>query len=222
MLTKIKIPEKIINNINKDIYYVLTGLFKNKINNHEKIFNFLKKNKKFRPQVFDLLNMLPILGYVNYEIQKKLKEKILNSFLVNWTYPQIRLDYSHSSKFLAPAHLDKWILDKEKKGYIVWIPLNKPGSPILVSETNRVSQVVKNIYWNLEAKTNGKFKKEFVKFGEGLIFDESLLHKSADSEESRITLQLRFEEIKYNKFERSVTQKINEKTLAYWKKKFDL
>ena len=119
-------------------------------------------------------------------------------------------------KSFAKINLFLNVLKKNKDGLH-----NIQSNTILVKLFDKIK--IKKINKKKDLITfNGKFKKEFVKFGEGLIFDESLLHKSADSEESRITLQLRFEEIKYNKFERSVTQKINEKTLAYWKKKFDL
>ena len=125
MIKTIKISNRLLNLVNKDIYYVLSNLFKKKIHNHEMIFNFLRKNIKYRSQIFDMLNMLPILNYVSYEIGEQIKKKYLKKFLLNWNYPQIRLDDITSEKFKAPAHKDKWILNKNKKGYIVWIPLNQ-------------------------------------------------------------------------------------------------
>ena len=56
-------------------------------------------------------------------------------------------------------------------------------------------------------------------YGNALIFDPDLLHKSDSPNNSRITLQLRYEEIQPNNFRRSVTQKVDPKVLQYWKKK---
>ena len=57
-----------------------------------------------------------------------------------------------------------------------------------------------------------------IKYGEALIFDPDLLHKSDKPKYSRITLQLRYEEIKSKDFRRSVTQKVDEKVLPFGKK----
>jgi hypothetical protein len=60
--------------------------------------------------------MLPILGWINYEIQKKTIERKNFIFpFINCTYLDISLGCSHSSKFLAPADLNKKMLDSNKK-----------------------------------------------------------------------------------------------------------
>ena len=110
------ISKKILNQINTEVFIALETLFKKKIKSHDDIFEFLRKYPSYRSQVFDLVNMLPVLCYVNYEIKKFLEKKVIKKTLVNWTYAQIRLDDVLSKKFSAPAHKDRWIIDKNKKG----------------------------------------------------------------------------------------------------------
>ena len=213
----IKISKKLIDLVNKDIFISLTCIFGKKITSHKDIFLNLNRQPKLRPQVFDILNMLPVLNLINFEIKKIIEKKIAKSFLINWTYPQIRVDDTLSKKFSAPPHKDRWIIDKNKKGYVVWIPLKKEGSSLLVAEKERTKKIVKNDYWGLEATGSSKFKKKKIKFGDALIFGPDLLHKSDNPKNSRITLQLRYEEIYNKNFRRSVTQKVDHKVLKYWK-----
>ena len=129
----IKIPKRLLEKVNKDIFISLSNLFGKKINNHNEIFKYLKKNPEFRSSIFDLLNMLPALSFINYEIKNIIEKKFSDNFLVNWTYPQIRLDDIASTKFMAPAHKDRWIINEKKKGYVAWMPLKKDGSSLLVA-----------------------------------------------------------------------------------------
>jgi hypothetical protein len=219
MIKNITIPQKLLSIVNKDIFQALTDLFGIKFKNHADIFRILRKNPNYRSQIFDLINMLPALNLINYEIKKKLEKNILKKTLINWTYPQIRFDDILSKKFSAPAHKDRWVIDKDKTGYIVWIPLKKGGANLLVAENDQTKKIKVHNYWDLEAKGSTKFKKTKVEFGKGLLFDADLLHKSSATTDSRITLQLRYEEITRNKiFRRSVNQKIDPKVLKYWKK----
>jgi hypothetical protein len=217
MIKYIKIPNKLLSIVNKDIFYALTDLLGKKVKSHKEIFDILKKNPNYRSKIFDLINMLPVLYYINYEIKIILEKNFINKTLINWTYPQIRLDDILSKKFKAPAHKDRWIIDKNKTGYIVWIPLKKEGASLLVAKQDKTKKIVPNSYWGLEAKGPTKFIGKKIEYGKGLLFDADLLHKSSDLKDSRITLQLRFEEILKKDFRRSVTQKVDRKTLEYWK-----
>lgn len=215
----IKIPRRLLKIVNQDIFISLTKLFEKKISNHEEIFVTLKKKPELRSSIFDLLNMLPVLNFIDYEIKKILEKKFTNKFLINWTYPQIRLDDILSKGYKAPAHKDRWIIDKKKKGFVAWIPLKKNGSSLLIAKEDKTEKIIKNKYWGLEAIGPTKFIRKKIKYGEALIFDPDLLHKSDNPKYSRITLQLRYEEISKNTFIRTVTQKVDTKILKYWKKK---
>ncbi len=214
----IKIPKKLLNTVNQDIFKSLSALFEKKISNHDEIFVTLKKRPELRSSIFDLLNMLPVLNYINYEIKNILEKKFSNKFLVNWTYPQIRLDDVLSKNYKAPAHKDRWIIDKKKKGLVAWMPLKKNGSSLLIAKSDKTKKIIRNKYWGLEAIGPTKFIRKKIKYGEALIFDPDLLHKSDNPKYSRITLQLRYEEISKNIFTRTVTQKVDSKILRYWKK----
>ena len=218
MFSTIKIPLKLINAVNKDILLVLTKFFNKKIENQNEIFKVLRSNPKYRSQVFDLLNMLPILNYINFEMKKILEKKIIKKTLINWTYPQIRLDDTLSKDFIAPPHKDRWILDKDKVGYVIWIPLKKEGSNLLIGKVDKTKRIKKNSYWGLEAVGPTKFIKKKIYYGTGLLFDADILHKSDNHKSSRITLQLRYEEIKTKNFRRSVTQKVDSEVLKFWKR----
>jgi len=217
MSSIINIPLKLLEIVNKDIYLALEKLFNKKFNNQNEIFKFLRLNPNYRSQVFDLLNMLPVLNHIDYEIKKILEKKVVKKMLINWTYPQIRLDDILSKKFSAPAHKDRWILDKDKKGYVVWIPLKKNGSNLLIAKKDETKKIKRNSYWGLEAVGPTKFFKKKINYGTGLLFSADNLHKSDLAKKSRITLQLRYEEIKSKNYRRSVTQKTDEKVLKYWK-----
>ncbi len=219
MFKIIKIPKILIKSVNRDILICLSKLFDKQILNQDEIFVFLRKNPKFRPQVFDILNMLPILSHINFQVKEIIEKKISKKFLINWTYPQIRLDDTLSKKFSAPAHKDRWIIDKNKKAYIAWIPLKKSGSSLLIVNKEKTKKNVSNNYWGIEAIGPNKFSRKIINYGNALIFDPDLLHKSDSPNNSRITLQLRYEEIQPNNFRRSVTQKVDPKVLQYWKKK---
>ena len=153
------------------------------------------------------------------KLKKNWKKKIINKTLLNWTYPQIRFDDISSKKYSAPAHKDRWVIDRDKKGYIVWIPLLKEGASLLIAKSDRTKKIIKNNYWGLEAVGPSKFTKKKIKFGEALLFDADTLHKSSNAKKPRITLQLRYEEISKKNFKKSVIQKINPDVLKYWKKK---
>ena len=108
-------------------------------------------------------------------------------------------------------------MDKDKKGYVVWIPLKKNGSNLLIAKKDETKKIKRNSYWGLEAVGPTKFFKKKIHYGTGLLFSADNLHKSDIAKNSRITLQLRYEEIKTKNYRRSVTQKIDEKVLIHWK-----
>ena len=146
MLSTINIPLKLLEIVNKDIFLTLSKFFNKELKSQNEIFKFLRLDPSYRSQVFDLLNMLPVLNYIDYEIKKILEKKIIKKTLINWTYAQIRLDDILSKNFIAPAHKDRWILDKDKIGYVVWIPLKKEGSNLLIAKKDKTKKIKRNSY----------------------------------------------------------------------------
>ena len=216
MFKIIKLPSKLLKEIQKETLLITKIILNKKFSDFNEKFFLELKNPKKRSKLFDALNMVLCLQGLNYNIsnylQKNIKKKI-----INWTYPQIRIDGDFAKKFSAPLHVDKWILDAKLKGFVVWFPINKKGSSLLISKKKNISNIVRDKYWNIKSNTKTYYNKINVKYGNALIFDESVAHKSSEGE-NRVTVQLRYHILNKYFNERSVNQKINPKVLSYWKK----
>lgn len=218
MFKKFKISKKLINQISKETVIVFSKVANKKVNKLDNsFFDKLENNKKLQSKIFDLFNMLPILHKAHYEIANYLENKLKKKVLT-WTYPQIRIDMSANNIYSAPSHQDKWILDKDLKGYIVWFPITKYTSSILISKQKTPGKIEHDSYWGIKfSEDKYSFKKINVKYGEAIIFDESLIHKSVE-QQNRLTVQCRYH-IFSKKFKvRAVQQKITQEILDYWKK----
>ena len=192
MFKKFKISKKLIDEIANEAVKAYSKVINKKINKLDYyFFDKLENNKKLQSKIFDLFNMLPILHKTHYEIanyiEKQFKKKVLT-----WTYPQIRIDRSDNNIFSAPPHQDRWILDRNLKGYVVWFPITKHTSSILISKRKNPGKVEHDSYWGMKfSEENYNFEKINVKYGEAIIFDEALIHKSAE-QQNRITVQCRY------------------------------
>ena len=218
MIKIYNIDRKYLRIIIRDVNFISSKILNKKIRSIEDIFQELFKSKK-RSQLFDALNMIISLQFLNYNF-KKILEKKLKVNLLNWTYPQIRIDGDFAKNFSSPLHLDRWILGRNKKGFIVWIPINKKGSNLLISKKNNLRKIRKNTYWGLEAKDNLKLEKIHVPFGKALIFDEKTVHKSDNFNNNRVTIQLRYEIANFKNFKRSINQVIDKNVKKYWTSKY--
>lgn len=214
MLKKIKISNQILRKITDEAYSTSSVVLGKKIKNFDKKFFSLIKNKKNRSRVFECFNMLIALNFANYEIYNKIKKKIKKNLII-WTYPQVRLDGSFSNKFLSPLHKDEWVLDKNKKGYVVWFPINSDGGSLLISKNNKERKYKKDNYWGIKCTNEENLEEIKINYGEGLLFDKNILHKSKMNQ-NRITVQFRFEEINSNFLKKSVTQVIDNEVRKYW------
>jgi hypothetical protein len=223
MLKIIKIEKNILKVLKKDLLQISSKGNKT-FKNIESIIELVSRGKKFRQNIFDGSNMMSSLGFASFKISQKL-EKIFNVKLVNWTYPQVRIDGPFSKNFSTPIHKDAWVLDKNKTGFTFWFPLNEKGGSIYFSKNksfNKKKFKIKNHhYWYQQIIGDIKFKKYFIKHGEGLIFSQEEIHKS-DPMSSRLTVQFRFEKLNNIKnFKRSASQVFNKQVLKYWKTKIN-
>ena len=149
---------------------------------------------------------------------KKKSWKNYKKKIINWTYPQIRLDGKFAKNFAAPLHVDKWILHPKKKGYTIWFPLNKNGGSLLISNKKKINKIISDKYWNLKGlDENLNFKKININFGQALLFDQSLIHKSL-SQQNRISVQFRYEVLTKNFNKRTVNQVVDPEVLKFWRK----
>jgi len=217
MNKKIKINKRNLDLLKKDCFEVASIIFKKKLDEFNNDFYKKLKNKNLRSKIFDCFNMCLSLQLINYEISKTI-EKLIKKKIINWTYPQIRVDGTFANDFSAPPHKDGWILNKDKKGYVVWFPINKNGASLLLSNKNTTKNIIKDKYWGMKAIDDLNYEEVYLKYGEALIFDKNLLHKSKINQ-NRITVQCRFEEFN-NKFKkRSVNQVIDPEVKKYWENK---
>jgi len=212
------IKKKILNEHHKEALLLSSKILgKSFIDFDEKFFQLLI-NSQLRSKMFDLLNMSISLQSLNYVICKKLEKKFREKF-INWTYPQIRIDGKFAKKFSAPIHKDKWILDKNKKGYTVWFPLNKSGGSLLVSKDEKMKKIIADKYWGIKCiDKNIIFEKVNLKYGEFLIFDSETIHKSV-ANQNRISVQFRYEVLNKNFKKKTVNQVISNDVKKYWLKK---
>ena len=97
MLKIIKIEKNILKVLKKDLLQISSKGNKT-FKNIESIIELVSRGKKFRQNIFDGSNMMSSLGFASFKISQKL-EKIFNVKLVNWTYPQVRIDGPFSKNF---------------------------------------------------------------------------------------------------------------------------
>ena len=176
-------------------------------------------------KTFNIINSGIILSQITPEFLKFddfISFQITNPLL--WTYPQLRIDCDANKSFSAPWHKDGWILGENLKGIVVWLPVSADGGSLqLLQNTNDLEcKVIKNNYWGLEADfkdqdLNPYLKNIHVKYGQALVFDENVLHRSFPIRKGQLTLQLRYFNLHENNFYRPAVQKITEPVMEFQK-----
>lgn len=215
-----KIKNKDLIQINKDIKYCTELILKKKIKSLDSVFTHLSKQKKLSRPLFECLNVLPSLLKAQFDFKKYLPTILRKKALV-WTYPQIRIDGNVNEKFLSPLHKDKWILNSNKKGIILWFPINENGASLYVSKNKVLKKLKSHSYWGIQSKDKIDLKKIKVNFGYGIIFDQDQIHKSVEYE-NRITIQLRYEFYNDKNYKKTINQVIDKNITNFWLKKFKL
>ena len=89
------------------------------------------------------------------------------------------------------------------------------GGSLLISKNNKERKYKKDNYWGIKCTNEENLEEIKINYGEGLLFDKNILHKSKMNQ-NRITVQFRFEEINSNFLKKSVTQVINNDVRKYW------
>lgn len=143
----------------------------------------------------------------------------VNSFLKNpmlWTYPQLRIDCDANKVFSAPYHKDGFILGDKLKGIIIWLPVSSEGGSLQIVTKEGETLIERNESWGLECNCkNHKTENIKINYGEALIFDESLIHKSQPIDSGQVTLQLRYFEPSSKAFYRPVVQKSSDEVIEF-------
>jgi len=156
---------------------------------------------------FEVINSSIVLSKITcQDLDIKINDFLNNSML--WTYPQIRIDCDANKQFSAPLHKDGFILGDKLKGIIIWLPISSDGGSLEVILDEGQTIIKRNENWGLECICNDyKSKKISINYGEALIFDENVIHRSCPKENGQVTLQLRYFEPSSEFFYRPVVQK---------------
>ena len=143
----------------------------------------------------------------------------LNTFLKNsmlWTYPQLRIDCDANKAFSAPFHKDGFILGDKLKGIVIWLPISCEGGSLQIVTKEGETFIERNESWGLVCKCeNHQTENIKINYGEALIFDESLIHKSQPLNTGQVTLQLRYFEPSSDFFYRPVVQKSSDEIIKF-------
>ena len=203
MIKLMDFDTSVIKPVREEALNIVRIILKKKLTKIEDIFKYINNPKK-RSRLFDSLNMMISLQGFNCEILKFLKKKNKIKNFINWTYPQIRLDGGFAKK-----------LDKNKNGIIVWTSLNENGSSLLIAKNKKIKKLKRHSYWGIESLDKIEMEKVYVNYGQILIFDKKVFHKTPP-DENRITVQLRYEKIDQNFKTRTINQVVDPKIRKYW------
>ena len=166
-------------------------------------------------ELFDLFNSCGNVLGGHLSVQNAYIKDVFSKPVI-WGYPNVRIDKISRSEYVAPPHLDEWILFNENKGIVAWFPLFSDGF-LKIYDYQGELNVIKDDYWGLKAKNIGDFKynEQVVKRGNVLFFRSDVLHESSlkiNADKVRVSIQYRYiDSSDYkNSFKRPVTQKISD------------
>jgi hypothetical protein len=165
-------------------------------------------------ELFDILNSCGNVLGGHLTIQDNYIKEVFDKPLI-WTYPNVRIDKKSRSNYIAPPHLDEWILFNKNRGIVVWFPLFSDGFLKIYDGYDKI-KVVKDSYWGLKAENTNSYKvnEQLIKRGQVLFFRSDLLHESSlniDEEKVRLSIQYRYHDLNsYPKpFKRTIIQNIS-------------
>jgi hypothetical protein len=164
---------------------------------------------------FEIINSSIVLSKITFsDLGINLNTFLQSSML--WTYPQLRIDCDANKAFSAPFHKDGFILGDKLKGIVIWIPISSEGGSLQIVTREGETLIERNKIWGLECKCeNHQTENIKISYGEALIFDESLIHKSQPLNTGQVTLQLRYFEPSLDFFYRPVVQKSSDEIIKF-------
>ncbi|MPZ11545.1 MAG: hypothetical protein GEU89_15260 [Kiloniellaceae bacterium] len=128
------------------------------------------------------------------------------------TSPLIRIDRPREKKYQTPWHQDIWYSFSSEASVVIWMPLGEvtaaQGHLVVLPDSHRNGTLPFKVYEEghepytpREAPDESRRQTVPVKFGEIIIFKQTLLHKSGDnlSDRCRVSMQLRYNEMKDQK-----------------------
>ena len=182
---------------------------------NDEFLNILNNSDNNRiSELFDIFNSCGNILAGHLAVQNMYVKDVFDKPLV-WTYPNVRIDKISRKDYIAPPHLDEWILFNNKRGLVAWFPLFSSGYLKIYDVCDKV-KVAKDNYWGVKATNANSFliKEKLIKRGEILFFRSDLLHESSikiDEDKVRFSIQYRYIDLEFSQkpFKRTVVQKIS-------------
>ena len=181
----------------------------------EKFPNYIDRVYKIKKKLIsEIYNFLPSSLVVNKFIYSDQILKVIKNFGVKvpsiGSPPIIRIDAPGDNEYNTPWHIDAVFSRNEKKSITIWIPLCDMNENMGPLELQKEIILLKKIKFKADKKNKFPLKiknldeiksKNILQakcnFGDILIFDQRILHRSGINKSSkcRISLQLRFNEV---------------------------
>ena len=204
----IKSLDWIMNRFCKIIYETLPKLKKNKPHN---ILNNIHKNieisdlNKFRLDIFNKINSINNFRDNFYKISKSLVDAIVGNEIAMQLRVNLSIQLPKDDSSLLPVHADTWS-GVSPFETVIWLPLvdcyNTKSMYILPPKKN---EILNKLFLNKKIKKSddlfGVIKKDLiwldVKYGQVVIFDQSLPHGNRINKENetRWSMNCRFKSI---------------------------
>ena len=214
---------KIIKNKNKSIFYEILHELRclvyfylgerppktvikdqNQKDLHDKLILLAKKDRKLFGRFFDASQCIPSLHSLSH-FSKKFVKNYKNIQIAQW--PKLRLDLPEKKQVHNdPWHQEGWFYDSPRDSLVLWFPLvemdKSLGRLAMKQNSNKLNllkytvtkkrpymKLFKNPKW-----TKLKTITPKVNFGDCLLFNYAVLHKSSKniSNKVRISIQVRF------------------------------
>jgi sporadic carbohydrate cluster 2OG-Fe(II) oxygenase len=200
-----------LNWINKEYKKIIKQFLSVKnINNDQQIFNQihnyvkLKDLNKFRLSVFNEINKKKYFKYHYYNIAKEYLDILVGNELAIQSRINLSIQFPNDKSSLLPLHADTWS-GVSPYEIVVWLPLvdcYKTKSMYFydITKMKYFDKVFKNKTFST-SKIFNQIKKNIkwlnVKFGQILIFDQSIPHGNAINKEreTRWSMNCRFKGI---------------------------
>lgn len=195
-----------LNNLRSHIFKISNLLSKTygyeEINDDQDLINFRLKHQEIQYKAVRFLwNSSPLLSLGSHPYLEKLLKNICQfKEPVHDVQPLLRVDIPIKEQSLFQPHQDYTYNIGSRNSVTLWIPLQNTGEKegsILVAPKSHKNGVYPNKKGIIDKQYSFEYQHCNVKFGQALIFDQKLVHKSGfnSSNNIRFSIQLRFSDL---------------------------
>lgn len=169
-----------------------------------------EENNAVTSRLYQLLPSIPAV--YAFAVQEELLRTLAGIGLQQPTFgtaPLIRIDRPRERKYQTPWHQDSWYSFASEASVVVWMPLGdiaaEQGHLVILPGSHKNGTVPFRVYEEghepftpCQAPDEARGQAVPVRFGDILIFKQTLLHRSGTnlSDRCRVSMQLRYNEMK--------------------------